>query len=256
MMTLTSLRISFSGAYIGQRVIFHAFGKVDGVQDLDAVGLIDDLAVLIPHRLSVLVPLRPAMRQEFFPVSSKELPFGIGDHIGAVHLEQGWLDKEPCLAAAGAADDQDIFISCRFRILRAAGHGEAFRPGQRDVPIGNGVYVGRDIRRRAPAGRAVFDTLAVFLGVLALDIHRQPDENRAEDTDADIQRMKAGCGAGKCSLEALPDMQQLFRGVKPRHQPHRLAELVKEIHEEQIRQVWQKIFLSLSFIAPCSVLWS
>ena len=65
-------------------------------------------------------------------------------------MEQGRLDKKPCLAAAGAADDQDIFISRRFRILRAAGHGEAFRPGQRDVPIGNGVYVGRDILRPAP----------------------------------------------------------------------------------------------------------
>ena len=43
-------------------------------------------------------------------------------------------------------------------------------------------------------------------------------------------------------LKALPDMQQLFRDVKPRRQPHRLAELIKEIHKEQIRQVWQKIF--------------
>ena len=38
-------------------------------------------------------------------------------------------------------------------------------------------------------------------------------------------------------------MQQLFRGVKSRRQPHRLAELIKEIHEEQIRQVRQKILL-------------
>ena len=143
--------------------------------------------------------------------------------------------SQPRLAAAGAADDENIFVSRILWLLRAAGHGEAFCPGQRDVPIGNRVYVGRDIRRRAPAGRAVFNTLAVFLRILALDIHRQPDEDRAEDTDADIQRMKAGCGAGKGCLEALPDMQQLFRGVEPRRQPHRLAELIKEAQTMRIR---------------------
>ena len=76
--------------------------------------------------------------------------FGIGDDIGAVHLHDGRFDKKSRLAAAGASDDENIFISRRFRVLWAAGHGEAFRPGQGDVPIGNGVYVGRDIRRRAP----------------------------------------------------------------------------------------------------------
>ena len=159
-----------------------------------------------------------------------------------MHLHDGRFDKEPRLAAAGAADDENIFVSRIPWLLRAAGHGEAFCPGQRDIPIGNRVYVGRDIRRRAPAGRAVFNTLAVFLRILTLDIHRQLDEDCAEDADADIQRVKAGCGAGEGRLKAMPDMQQLFRGVKPRCQPHRLAELIKEIHKEQIRQVWQKIF--------------
>ena len=74
----------------------------------------------------------------------------VSDHIGAVHLHDGRFDKEPRLAAAGAADDEDILISRCFRVLRTAGHGEAFRPGQGDVPIGNGVYVGRNIRRRTP----------------------------------------------------------------------------------------------------------
>ena len=150
--------------------------------------------------------------------------------------------KKTRLAATGAADDENIFVSRILWLLRSAGHGEAFCLGQRDVPIGNGVYVGRNIRCGAPADRAVFDTLAVLLRVLALDIYRQPDENRTENVDADIQHMKAGRRAGKGRLKALSDMQQLFRDVRPRCQPHRLAELIKEIHEEQIRQIRQKIF--------------
>ena len=85
-----------------------------------------------------------------FSLSLYIVTLGIGDDIGAVHLHDGRFDKEPRLAAARAADDEDVFISRILWLLWAAGHGEAFCPGQRDVPIGNGVYVGRDIRRRAP----------------------------------------------------------------------------------------------------------
>ena len=49
--------------------------------------------------------------------------------------------------------------------------------------------------------------------------------------------MKAGRRAGEGRLKALSDMQQLFRDVRPRRQPDRLAELIKEIHKEQIRQI-------------------
>ena len=85
-----------------------------------------------------------------FGTLSTNRTVGIGDDIGAVHLHDRRFDKEPRLAAAGAADDENIFVSRILWLLRAAGHGEAFCPGQGDVPIGNGVYVGRDIRRRAP----------------------------------------------------------------------------------------------------------
>jgi len=42
-------------------------------------------------------------------------------------LHERRFHKEPGLAAAGTADYKDIFISCVFRLLRAAVHGEPFR---------------------------------------------------------------------------------------------------------------------------------
>ena len=65
-------------------------------------------------------------------------------------LHEVGLDEKPCFAAAGAAYHQHVLVPRRFWVLGTAGHGEAFCPGQRDVPIGNRVYVGCDIRRRAP----------------------------------------------------------------------------------------------------------
>ena len=67
-----------------------------------------------------------------------------------MHLHEGGLDKEPGLAAAAAADDQDIFVSGVLGIFRAAGHGELFRLSQRDVPVGDRIDIGGNIRCRAP----------------------------------------------------------------------------------------------------------
>ena len=35
-------------------------------------------------------------------------------------LRAHWLYKKPCFAAAGAADDKHVFVSCILRVLRAA----------------------------------------------------------------------------------------------------------------------------------------
>ena len=50
-------------ADIGEGVVFHALFEVDGVEDLDAVRLIDDLSAGVPHGLSVLVQLGGAPAQ-------------------------------------------------------------------------------------------------------------------------------------------------------------------------------------------------
>ena len=83
-------------------------------------------------------------------LSAYSITVGIGDHIGTVHLHEGGFDEEPGLAAAAAADDQDVFVPGVLGIFRAAGHGELFRLGQRDVPVGNRIDIGGNIRRRTP----------------------------------------------------------------------------------------------------------
>lgn len=57
--------------------------------------------------------------------------------------------------------------------------------------------------------------------------------------------MEAGRQAGKGRRKALPDVEQLLRGVRPRRQPYPLAELVKEIHEDEIREVEDDLLFQL-----------
>ena len=56
--------------------------------------------------------------------------------------------------------------------------------------------------------------------------------------------------------KALAQMQELFRGVKAGRKAHRLAELVKEIHEQQIREVGDQLFFQSTVIIPHPGLWS
>ncbi len=83
-------------------------------------------------------------------LSAYSITVGIGDHKGAVHLHEGGFDEKPGLAAAAAADNQDIFVPGVLGIFRAAGHGELFRLGQRDVPVRDRIDIGGNIGRRAP----------------------------------------------------------------------------------------------------------
>ena len=67
-----------------------------------------------------------------------------------MHLHEGGLDEEAGLAVAAAADDQDVFVPGVLGVFRSAGHGELFRLGQRDVPVGDRIDIGGNICRRAP----------------------------------------------------------------------------------------------------------
>lgn len=56
--------------------------------------------------------------------------------------------------------------------------------------------------------------------------------------------------------KALAQMQELFRGVKAGRKAHRLAELIKEIHEQQIREVREQFLFQSTVITPHPGLWS
>lgn len=55
-----------------------------------------------------------------FSLSLYIVTLGVRDHIRGMALEQVGLDEEPRLAAAGPADDQDIFVPGVLGLLRAA----------------------------------------------------------------------------------------------------------------------------------------
>ena len=77
-----------------------------------------------------------------------------------MHLHERGLHEKPGLAAA--ADDQDVFVPGVLGIFRAAGHGELFRLGQKDVPVGDRINIGGNIHRRAPFYQVLYcviDTL-------------------------------------------------------------------------------------------------
>ena len=65
-------------------------------------------------------------------------------------LEQVGLDKEPCLSAAGTANDQNVFIPGVLGLLGAARHGDPLRLGHGDVVEKILVHVRGDVGLGAP----------------------------------------------------------------------------------------------------------
>ena len=70
-------------------------------------------------------------------------------------MHQVWLHEEPGLAAAGAADYQDVLVSCVLGVFRAAVHGEPFRLCQQDVVVEIRVDIGGYILAAVPMKRFV-----------------------------------------------------------------------------------------------------
>ena len=68
--------------------------------------------------------------------------------------------------------------------------------------------------------------------------------HRPSDTHQQVQRMQTGQPRRKRLRKALTQMQELSRGVKAGRKAHRLAELIKEIYEQQIREVENEGFFS------------
>ena len=147
------------------------------------------------------------------------------------------LDVKPGLAAAGAADHQHILVPGRFGVFGPPGHSQAFSLGQQNVVFKLGVDVGGNVLGGAPSGRAVFFTLAVLLGVLALAVHDEPDSHRTNNAHAQIKRMQAGQRVCKGDRDAARQVEQLCRSIRARRQTVRLPAFGEQVHEQQIRQI-------------------
>ena len=168
------------------------------------------------------------------------------------------LHEKSCLAAAGAADYQHVLIPGGLGVFGPVVHGEPFRLGQEDVVVKVGVDIGGYILGAAPSGRAVFLALAVFLGVLALAVHHQPQGGGTGDADQQVKGVDAGGGVGKCRRTAVHEVQQLFGQVHACRQPVCLPQLPEQVNENQVREIGQDELFYLWFHSdiPLSLIFS
>ena len=127
----------------------HGLLEVDGIEDLDAVRLINDLAVFILHWLSVLPQLGCAPLEHFSALHQNG-SLRVCDHIRTVHLHQIRFEPEAGLTGTGAADHQHIFVSGGLGALGAAVHGQALGFGQNHIVLEHRVDVGCDVLMGAP----------------------------------------------------------------------------------------------------------
>jgi len=85
-----------------------------------------------------------------FQTGTSRTAFRVGNNIAAVHLHKVGLYEKAGLAAAGTADNKNVFVSCILRLLRAAAHHQPFGLRQQHVIFKNGVDIRLYILRTAP----------------------------------------------------------------------------------------------------------
>ena len=83
-------------------------------------------------------------------LSAYSITVRVGNNIAAVHLHKVGLYEKAGLAAAGTADNKNVFVSCILRLLRAAAHHQPFSLCQQHVIFKNGVDIRFYILRAAP----------------------------------------------------------------------------------------------------------
>ena len=85
-------------------------------------------------------------------------------------LQKRGLTEESSLAAAGTADDQNVFVPSILGLLGPACHGDALCLGHGNILEEIRVYIGGNVRGRAPPGTAVFHPVPIFPHILATGI--------------------------------------------------------------------------------------
>ena len=128
-------------------------------------------------------------------------------------MEQIGLQPKAGLARTAAADDQDIFVPRRFWVFGAAVHRQPLRLRENDVVLKCGIDVGLDVLGGSPAGAAVLQIFAKFLGVFALDVDRQPNGDGGGNAHAQVNGMKAGDKGVERRVQAGHNVQELRGSV-------------------------------------------
>ena len=152
-------------------------------------------------------------------------------------MEQIGFQPKAGLARTAAADDQDIFVPRRFWVFGAVIHRQPLRLRENDVVLKRRIDVGLDVLGDSPAGAAVLQIFAKFLGVFALDVDGKPDEQGGGNAHAQVDGVEAGDKGVERRVQAGHNVQQLRRSVRTGSQPHRLADLGGQQRDEHIRNI-------------------
>ena len=147
--------------------------------------------MLILHGLSVF-PQFGCAPLEHFPALHQNGSLRVSHDVAAVHLHQIRFEPEAGLTGTGAANHQYIFVSGSLGVLGAAVHGQALRFRQNHIVLKYRINVRCNILMGSPAGRTIFQTMSIFLGVFTFEVHRQTQTSTATQPHQQIQRVKAG----------------------------------------------------------------
>ena len=161
---------------IRERIVVHRLFEIDGVEDAHVVPGGDQHLAALHDKGS----LRVCHHQR------GALGFGALHDIG--------LHEESCFAAAGASDDEHVFVARILRILGPAVHRQPLSFGEDHIVPRVRVDERLNIAGLAPSGGAILDIVPVLLGISAFFVDDQPQQAAKGDAQQKVCGNKAGPG--------------------------------------------------------------
>ena len=220
--------------------------EVDCVEDPNLVGLPDHLSVLIFHWNSLVIPFHRANLQGM-PALQKDAGLGIGDHIGAVHLQEVGLQPEPCLTGSGSANDQYVFVSRIGRILWPVAHHQTLGSCDNHVVLKHRILKWSNIIWLSPPGGTVLGIVAVLLCVFPFQVNCDAKNQSSRYSNHKIHWMKTRQRIRERLLQRPVQYKALYLrgGICALRKPPCLSEIRCEKSCQNIWNIQDQLFLYL-----------
>ena len=119
---------------------------------------------------------------------------------------------------------------------------------QNDVVRELRVHVRLDVLRLTPSCRSVFFALPELLAVLAFDVDRQLEQRTGNQTDEQIDGMKAGQRICKGRAEHGKAVCQLVDELRAGSETKHGGDLIRKVKGKDIREVQKNELLHIGFV--------
>lgn len=168
-----------------------------------------------------------------------------------MQLHQIGFYKKSCFTRSRTSNHQNIFIPGILGILWPAGHGQPFCLCKNHIVIWILIHIRLNILGRSPSGRTILHSLTEFLCINPSVFDNDPYNNYTQNSNSNIQDMKAWKRLFKCLIKIQKGISYLLRCHISWNMPIKPADFIDQIPDDEVRNTEDQLFLHIFSQRSC-----